>query len=57
MAFEVDSRDDVDAGHERCLARGARIHFAPQEERHEAVTGPTVGISALLTMTEYLPKQ
>jgi hypothetical protein len=25
----------VDAAHERCLARGARIHFPPQEDRDE----------------------
>ena len=35
LAFEVESRDDVDAAHERCLARGARIHFPPQEDRDE----------------------
>lgn len=36
LAFEVDSRDDVDAAHKRCLALGARIHFPPQEDRDEA---------------------
>jgi glyoxylase I family protein len=36
IAFEVESRDDVDAAHERCLARGARIHFPPEEDRDEA---------------------
>ena len=35
LAFEVESRDEVDAAHERCLARGARIHFPPQEDRDE----------------------
>ena len=35
LAFEVESRDDVDAAHQRCLARGARIHFPPQEDRDE----------------------
>jgi Glyoxalase/Bleomycin resistance protein/Dioxygenase superfamily len=25
----------VDAAHERCLARGTRIHFPPQEDRDE----------------------
>jgi glyoxylase I family protein len=35
LAFEVERRDEVDAAHERCLARGARIHFPPQEDRDE----------------------
>jgi glyoxylase I family protein len=35
LAFEVESRADVDAAHERCLARGARIHFLPEEDRDE----------------------
>jgi catechol 2,3-dioxygenase-like lactoylglutathione lyase family enzyme len=35
LAFEADSRDDVDAAYKRCLARGARIHFAPEEDRDE----------------------
>jgi catechol 2,3-dioxygenase-like lactoylglutathione lyase family enzyme len=35
LAFEVGSRDEVDAAHERCLARGARIHFPPEEDRDE----------------------
>ena len=35
LAFEVESRDDVDAAHERCLAHGARVHFPPQEDRDE----------------------
>jgi catechol 2,3-dioxygenase-like lactoylglutathione lyase family enzyme len=35
LAFEVESRDEVDAAHERCLTRGARIHFPPQEDRDE----------------------
>jgi glyoxylase I family protein len=33
LAFEVDSRDEVDAAHERCVADGARIHFPPEEDR------------------------
>jgi len=33
LAFEVDSRDEVDAAHERCLAVGARIHHPPEEDR------------------------
>jgi catechol 2,3-dioxygenase-like lactoylglutathione lyase family enzyme len=33
LAFEVESRDEVDAAHERCIARAARIHFPPEEDR------------------------
>jgi glyoxylase I family protein len=33
LAFEVSSRDEVDAAHRRCVARGARIHFPPEEDR------------------------
>ena len=33
LAFEVESRDEVDAAHERCVARGARIHFPPEEDQ------------------------
>jgi catechol 2,3-dioxygenase-like lactoylglutathione lyase family enzyme len=33
LAFEVDSRDEVDGAHERCVADGARIHFPPEEDR------------------------
>jgi len=33
LAFEVDSRDEVDAAHERCLARGDRVHHPPEEDR------------------------
>ncbi len=33
LAFEVDSRDEVDAAHQRCLARGASVHFPPEEDR------------------------
>jgi catechol 2,3-dioxygenase-like lactoylglutathione lyase family enzyme len=35
LAFEVDSRDEVDAAYGRCLARRARIHFPPEEDRDE----------------------
>jgi catechol 2,3-dioxygenase-like lactoylglutathione lyase family enzyme len=35
IAFEVDTREEVDAAHARCLARGARIHFPPEEDRDE----------------------
>ena len=30
LAFEVDSRDEVDAAHERCVADGAEIHHPPE---------------------------
>jgi catechol 2,3-dioxygenase-like lactoylglutathione lyase family enzyme len=33
LAFEVDSREEVDAAHERCVADGARIHHPPEEDR------------------------
>jgi catechol 2,3-dioxygenase-like lactoylglutathione lyase family enzyme len=33
LAFEVDSRAEVDAAHERCLASGEQVHFPPEEDR------------------------
>lgn len=33
LAFEVDSHEEVDAAHERCLASGAQVHFPPEEDR------------------------
>jgi glyoxylase I family protein len=36
LAFEVDSRDEVDAAHERCVAEGVRIHHPPEEDRDVA---------------------
>jgi glyoxylase I family protein len=33
LAFYVDTRDEVDAAHQRCLEIGARVHFPPQEDR------------------------
>jgi catechol 2,3-dioxygenase-like lactoylglutathione lyase family enzyme len=33
LAFEVERRDEVDEAHARCLSRGARIHFPPEEYR------------------------
>jgi glyoxylase I family protein len=33
LAFEVDSHDEVDEAHERCVANGAQIHFPPEEDR------------------------
>ena len=35
LGFEVESRDDVNAAYERCMARGARMHFPPEEDRDE----------------------
>ena len=32
IAFEVDTRDEVDAAFERAQALGARIHFPPEED-------------------------
>jgi hypothetical protein len=29
----VDTRDEVDEAHQRCLEIGARIHFPPEEDR------------------------
>lgn len=33
LAFEVDSRAEVDAAYERSLSRGETIHFSPEEDR------------------------
>jgi catechol 2,3-dioxygenase-like lactoylglutathione lyase family enzyme len=33
LAFEVDSREEVDATHERCVAAGQQVHFPPEEDR------------------------
>ncbi len=33
LAFTVDTREEVDDAHARCLALGARIHFPPEEDR------------------------
>jgi catechol 2,3-dioxygenase-like lactoylglutathione lyase family enzyme len=33
LAFEVDSRAEVDAAHERCRSRGDTIHFPPEVDR------------------------
>jgi glyoxylase I family protein len=30
LAFEVDTREEVDAAHERCVAAGAEIHHPPE---------------------------
>jgi glyoxylase I family protein len=36
LAFEVESRVEVDAAHERCIGAGAEIHFPPEEDRDVA---------------------
>lgn len=36
FAFQVDTREEVDAAHERCVAAGARIESPPEE--HYAYT-------------------
>jgi catechol 2,3-dioxygenase-like lactoylglutathione lyase family enzyme len=33
IAFEVDERDELDAAYSRCLAREAKVHFPPEEDR------------------------
>lgn len=33
LAFEVDDAAEVEAAHARCVERGDRIHFPPQEDR------------------------
>jgi catechol 2,3-dioxygenase-like lactoylglutathione lyase family enzyme len=33
LAFEVESRDEVDAAHARCVANGDRIHHPPEEDK------------------------
>ena len=37
LAFQVDTREEVDEAHERCLAAGARIQTRPEE--HYAYAG------------------
>jgi catechol 2,3-dioxygenase-like lactoylglutathione lyase family enzyme len=34
LAFEADTREEVDAAFERAQALGARIHFPPEEDRN-----------------------
>jgi glyoxylase I family protein len=33
LAFEVDTREEVDAAHQRCSQRGDRIHHPPEQDR------------------------
>jgi catechol 2,3-dioxygenase-like lactoylglutathione lyase family enzyme len=33
LAFEVDTRAEVEAAFERCVREGADIHFPPEEDR------------------------
>ncbi len=35
FAFEVDERSEVEEAHDRCVARGATIHFPPEDDRDE----------------------
>jgi catechol 2,3-dioxygenase-like lactoylglutathione lyase family enzyme len=32
LAFEVDTREEVDAAHQRCSRRGDRIHHPPEQD-------------------------
>ncbi len=34
LAFYVDTPEEVDAAHRRCLDIGARVHFPPEEDKH-----------------------
>jgi glyoxylase I family protein len=34
IAFEVDTREEVDAAFERAQALGAQVHFPPEEDRN-----------------------
>jgi catechol 2,3-dioxygenase-like lactoylglutathione lyase family enzyme len=36
LAFEVESRAEVDGAHERCIGAGAEIHFPAEEDRDVA---------------------
>jgi glyoxylase I family protein len=33
IAFEVDTNEEVEAAHDRCLARAANVHFPPEWDR------------------------
>jgi catechol 2,3-dioxygenase-like lactoylglutathione lyase family enzyme len=35
LAFEVDSRDEVEEAYARCVSRGAKVHFPPEDDRDE----------------------
>jgi catechol 2,3-dioxygenase-like lactoylglutathione lyase family enzyme len=35
LAVEVDRSDEVDEAYARCLARGANVHFPPEQDRDE----------------------
>ncbi len=32
LAFEVDTKEEVDAAYQRCLQRGDRVHHPPEED-------------------------
>jgi catechol 2,3-dioxygenase-like lactoylglutathione lyase family enzyme len=34
VAFEVDTREEVNAAHERAVRAGAEVHFPPEDYRH-----------------------
>jgi glyoxylase I family protein len=36
IAFEVDTNEEVEAAHDRCLARAANVHFPPEWDRDVA---------------------
>jgi catechol 2,3-dioxygenase-like lactoylglutathione lyase family enzyme len=36
IAFEVDTREEVDEAHSRCLEMDARVHHPPEEDRDVA---------------------
>ena len=36
LAFEVETRDEVDEAHERCLAAGGRVQYPPELDRRVA---------------------
>jgi catechol 2,3-dioxygenase-like lactoylglutathione lyase family enzyme len=33
IAFEVDTREEVDEAHKRCLEMGGKVHHPPEEDR------------------------
>jgi len=33
IAFQVDTRDEVESAYQRCLDMGANIHFPPEEDK------------------------
>jgi len=35
LAFRVGRPDEVEEAHARCLSKGAKVHFPPEEDRDE----------------------